>query len=168
MPSLLDQAIEVGKQLEGSDQRLAAVKTQIAQAEATLSARQQELTVLERETAQRMHSQSTEWEHTRRVQLDDLTQRRLDIEAKEAALKLFPIEAEKLRMREDAVKQRETDAESTWQRAKEAELTWTRRQAELDARAVEINAYAAQVGAPTTTPTPAPRAARKPTKPRRA
>ena len=73
MPSLLDQAIQVGKQLDESDQRLAAVKAQITQAEETLKSLQQETAKLERDSTQRVNREQTTWAQTGRDQEAVLT-----------------------------------------------------------------------------------------------
>ena len=139
MPSLLDQAIEVGKQLEGSDQRLTALKTEIAQTEEVLNTRQQELAKLERESAQRIKAEQTTWEQTHRDQAAALKQREDDVTSKESALASFPDQVEALTLREQAVLKREAEAEATWQRAKQAEIDWHVRDAELEAKAADIN-----------------------------
>ena len=73
MPSsLLDEAIKVGKELEGSSGRLASLHAQIAQAEETLKARQQELSKVEHESGQRLKGAETAWENRRRTEEEAL------------------------------------------------------------------------------------------------
>lgn len=139
MSSLLDQAIKVGQELEGSEQRKAALTKQIAEIEDTLKARQQELAKLERESAQRIKAEQTTWEQTQRDQEVLLKNREADIEAQEAALKDFPDQAQALKDREAAVAKAEAHAATQWQKAKQAELDWQARNAELDAKAAAIN-----------------------------
>ena len=137
--SLLDEAIKVGKELEGSEGRLAALQKAIAETETVLKTRQQEVATVERESAQRIKSEQAAWEHDRREQADALSKREADVATAEAALKTFPAQAEALTVREQTCEKREAEAESQWQKAKQAESDWQERNKELDAKAEAIN-----------------------------
>lgn len=140
MPSLLDQAIEVGKQLEGADRRMAAIQVQITAAEETLKARQGELSKAERDSVQHIKSEQAAWDQAFAQQIAALKQREDDVKVKEAALATFPKVEEALKAREAAVVKREAEATTQWQKAKQAELDWQERDKELDAKAAAINA----------------------------
>ncbi len=139
MSSLLDEAIKVGKELEGSEGRLAALKASIDQAEGALKARQQELAQVERDVAQRVKAAQATWAQQRRDQADTLTKREADVATAEAALKTFPAQAQALADRERACDKRESEANTQWQKAKQAELDWQERNKELDEKAAAIN-----------------------------
>ena len=139
MSSLLDQAIKVGQELEGHEQRMGVLKKAIAETEETLKTRQQELAKLERESAKRVQAEQTTWTQVKRDQERVLAEREADVQTKEAALKDFPAQAQALKEQEAAVTKREEAATSQWAKAKEAETFWHTRNAELDAKAEAIN-----------------------------
>jgi len=139
MSSLLDQAIKVGQELEGHEQRMAAIKKVIAETEETLKVRQQELSKLERDSAQRIKAEQTTWEQVKRDQERILAEREADVQTQAAALKDFPAQAQALKDREAAVAKQEEAMMAQWVKAKEAETFWHTRNAELDAKAEAIN-----------------------------
>ncbi len=137
--SLLDEAIKVGKQIEGKNQRLASLNKAIADAEKVLGERQRELIKMERESAQMIKAEQTTWDNARRDQQVDLSHRENDVSVRESALKSFPSRVKALDDRDVAVDKREKDAEILWQNAKQAEIDWHTRNIELDAKAADIN-----------------------------
>ena len=140
--SLLDDAIKVGKELEGSEQRKTALKQDITNLESVLAARQQELAKLEREATQRVQAEQTTWEHTRRLQAEALSVREADVTTREAAMQHFPAESAALAQREQAVTKQKADVEAALQRARQLELDWIARNGELDAKAAALNQMA--------------------------
>ena len=142
MASLLDQAIEMGKSVQLGEQLLSSLKGQIEQAETTLAERVKECSRLERESSQRISNEQTQWEQTKRQQETQVHQREQVVEARETAMKEFPVQHDALAKREGAVAKREADVTVQWQQAKQAELDWQERNKELDAKAAAINQLA--------------------------
>lgn len=144
--SLLDEAIKVGQALEQSDQRLQTAKQQLDEVEAALAARRQELSILERESAQHVQDERTAWENAQREQEAILSQRLEDLRTREAAVVGLPAQLAQLATDQDAAHRAQAEAQAQWRAAKDAEQHWQARNHELDAKAEAINQLAANAG----------------------